>query len=78
MYLQTILLSMLAQRALKQYFDENKELKKCVPQSYLTTASELVSELYDKQFLSGCIKGYGWWILFKFPGKFQKMFNSEP
>ena len=33
-------------------------------------------KLFDKQFLSECIQGYSWLILFKLSGKFQKMFNG--
>ena len=32
----------------------------------------------DKQFLSGCIQGYGWLILFRFSGKFLNMLNGQP
>ena len=35
-------------------------------------------KLFDINFLSGCIQAYGWWILFKFSGKFQDMFNGSP
>ena len=32
----------------------------------------------DKQFLSGCIQGYGWLIMFRFSGKFLNMLNGQP
>ena len=98
---------MSVQHMLKQYFDENKQLKKkCTAVIFNDSKWEeqqdnkliLTQEvklrcgirdvntlwgpesksykLFDKQFSSGCIQDYGRWILFKFSGKFQKMFNN--
>ena len=58
-----------------------QEVKLCCGICDANTLCGPESKSYKKlniNFLSGCIQAYGWWILSKFSGKFQDMFNGSP